>query len=155
MESDNIKVVQQYLATGVSPDTKLNDYEHRPLHYARSAEMARLLIAAGADVNARDVLGNSPLFSAYRYDVAYALLNAGADPGAVNKKGATPLHSCTRPELAELLIAAGAHVNAEDEHGHTPLDYALSHNHQSTRHKQLIATLIRAGATKGSRLPDH
>ncbi len=117
----------------------------------QSAEMVELLLG-GLKLQEDE---STPYFCTYRYDVANALLNAGADPCAVNKEGATPLHSCTRPEIAELLIAAGAHMNAEDEHGRTPLDYAISHNHQSTRHKQLIATLIRDGATKGSRLPEH
>jgi ankyrin repeat protein len=52
------------------------------------------------------------------------LLAAGADPNARNSAGNTPLHSAAtgdRPDLAALLIDAGSDVNAVDEGGFTPL----------------------------------
>ena len=64
------------------------------MHHARHKEIAELLIAEGADVNAKD----------------YA--------------GWTPLHRARHKEIAELLIAAGADVNAKEIGGKTPLDYA-------------------------------
>ncbi|MBT7909819.1 MAG: hypothetical protein HN607_04730 [Verrucomicrobia bacterium] len=54
-------------------------------------------------------------------------LAGGADVNAKNQYGSTPLHFAAgygRNEMAELLIAAGADVNAKYEDGGTPLDEA-------------------------------
>ena len=80
-----------------------------PLHFAARdgyKEIVELLIAKGADVNAKD-----------------------------NDGGTTPLHhaaSYGRNEVVELLIAKGADVNAKDNYGGTPLDRAISSNKKST-----------------------
>ena len=59
-------------------------------------------------------------------------LATGADVNAKNKVGQTPLHwvaSEGHKEIAELLIAGGADVNAKDEFGETPLDWAIRFKH--------------------------
>jgi ankyrin repeat protein len=64
-----------------------------PLHYAALNEDAgplKALIAAGANVNARDKEGNTPLhMAAYatRKEHVQALLQAGADPNAKTEAG--------------------------------------------------------------------
>ena len=52
-----------------------------------------LLIEAGANINARDMDGTTPLYQAAKYDHAHVialLLDAGADAGLDNE-GVTPL----------------------------------------------------------------
>ena len=65
------------------------------------------------------------------FDVARLLLNAGADANAANHKGSTPLHFLCYDEgtanteasltFARTLVAAGAEVNVRDKRGLTPL----------------------------------
>ena len=78
---------------------------------------------AGADVNAMNKYGWTPLFYAVQVDykeVAELLITKGADLNAKDVKGKTPLHYPSTKEIAELLIAKGADVNAKDEDGYTP-----------------------------------
>jgi ankyrin repeat protein len=61
----NIEAVKEYLAAGGDVNAK-SDFA-TPLHYARTKEIAEMLIAAGAGVNAKDALGETPLDRANRY----------------------------------------------------------------------------------------
>jgi ankyrin repeat protein len=70
-----------------------------PLHFAaqhQHADVAAVLIEAGADLDARNRFGNTPLWGALFNvrdgdgDVVRALLAAGADPDAENNYGASP-----------------------------------------------------------------
>jgi len=97
----DIKAVKHHLDAGVDVNLKDEFGKQTPLHEAATyghKEVAELLIAKGADVNAKDDDGVTPLFDA-------ALLGHTA--------------------IAELLIEKGADVNAKDMGGKTALDKAI------------------------------
>ena len=103
------------------------------LHYAakgNSAEVVKVLIAKGADVNAKNEYGETPLHwaaEANAAEIAKMLIAKGAEVNAKSKRGSTPLHfaaSENAAEVAKVLIAKGAEVNAKSRHGDTPLDIA-------------------------------
>ncbi len=104
-----------------------------------SIKEMRKLIEEGADVNARDNKGYTPLHWALRIhsdneaiEAAELLIVKGADMNAKdNKFGFTPLHwtvESGKTELAEFLITKGADVNARDKCGYTPLHWAVENN---------------------------
>jgi ankyrin repeat protein len=93
-----------------------------PLHFAAHwgrYEVAQLLIASGANVNATGRRDDNwtPLFCAVQQgqtDLARLLIASHAEVDWKDKIGNTPLHFAAgdnRPEIADLLIAGGANVN--------------------------------------------
>jgi hypothetical protein len=113
------------------------------LHWAASfgdKDMAALLLANAADVNAKEDDGVTPLHETAdnyyvelavngREEVAELLLAHGADVNAKTNAGYTPLHSAVSrsdSDLAELLLAHGADVDAKTNEGHTAL-YIAEH----------------------------
>jgi ankyrin repeat protein len=107
---------------------------YTPLHHATShgKEFTELLIARGAEVNARSKAGHTPLHSAAGVDraadVARLLIASGAQIDATNDEGETPLHLAARwgfVENVELLVTGGADLNLKSAAGDTPLDAAI------------------------------
>ena len=90
--------------------------------------IAEMLLAQGADVNATDGKGSTPLHYAADHnqrDILIDLLDRHADVNAKNKAGNTPLHLAVLQRNlidAQLLLDHGADINATNAQGHTPLD---------------------------------
>ncbi len=99
-------------------------------------EMAKALLAAGADVKAATRIGLlTPLMMACRNGSApmvELLLQAGSDVNAPNQDGTTPLMLAAasgKPDALKLLLGHGAAVNArETTHGQTALMFAAALN---------------------------
>ena len=166
-ETGDIEGVKRHLADGadVNAKRKSNDiacYEYTPLHIAAHedhTEIAELLIAKGAEVNAKDKYGYTPMHIAAAdgcKELAELLIAKGADVNARSEQRSTPLHqaamSCgdNYEKIVELLIANGADVNAkyeeaEYEKGKTPLHYAAREGN-----KEIAELLIANGANVNS-----
>ena len=118
-------------------DVNAKDEDGRmPLHVAASrghTEIAELLIARGADINAA-------------YELPTAALQGSSSMGLMFLPCGTPLHMAAEQghtEIAGLLIAKGADVNATDKWGKTPLAIAVE-----IGHKDVVDLLRKHGASK-------
>ena len=130
MRSGNLPAIKAMIEAGEHDVHAQSDYMqcvyssgwHTPLHLAAlygQPKVMRLLVEAGADVDAYDSRGNTPLLLAAeqrRTDVVMELIRLGAD---VNKKKrprfCTPLHAAVlRMDMGSVvaLLTAGADVNA-------------------------------------------
>ena len=98
-------------------------------------DQVRLLTSRGAEVNAEDRTGYTPLFYAAergQKDVAELLIAAGANVNAKDRSGNTPLHySAVRGYygMCELLVTRGADSAAENLTGGTALAMAKAGGH--------------------------
>ena len=128
-------------STGASADALLDAVR------AGSHQDAVRLIAAGADVNAADSLGTTPLMWAARYGDAVLverLIEAGANAEAQNVFGVTPMSEAaligSEPVIRELL-AAGVDPNSPNPEGETALMLVVR-----TGQLDAAEVLIEAGA---------
>jgi ankyrin repeat protein len=101
-------------------------------------EIARQLVAAGADVNrpSRNAIRVAPLHSAVEsgsLPLLNLLLEHGAHPDAVEFLEATPLHSAAArgsKEMVERLLKAGADPQRKTKDGKTAADLARQYGHE-------------------------
>ena len=118
-----------------------------------SVEWVQACLEAGADPNARDEDGNTPLHrlrggsGSEEGRSASLLLAAGANPNARNNMGETPLHEVLEYrddsdfELIVVLLEGGADPNARDQDGNLAF-----HELYGGRPSDMERAFIRAGA---------
>jgi len=117
--------------------SKLQDMASSLLTAARRGETeeVRRAVAAGDNVEAKDVGGWTPLHHASfrgHWGVVRVLLNAGADVSSKSRDGRTPLHRAAlggRVYVARELLDAGADLSARDNKGWRPLSWAAEQVH--------------------------
>src|SRR6267143_2049370 len=96
----------------------------------RDAALKR--IAAGADVNADQGDGTTPLhWAVYKIDadLARALLERGAKPDVINSYGSSPLTEAVKvanARLVGMLLDAGSNVEVPNQEGQTALMWAAA-----------------------------
>jgi len=128
---------------------------HRPLGlacYFGHGELARMLLALGADVNAasRNAMSVTPLHAAVArrdVEIVRVLLDAGADVNARQQARYTALHSAAAAgdrALAEMLVARGADVDAQSEDGKTAAGLAAEKGHHALAEWLAAASASRA-----------
>jgi ankyrin repeat protein len=113
-----------------------------------TAQQVQSAITAGADVNAPDKDGKTPLIAATfntNAGVLSVLLKAGANVNARQNDGGTALMAAAVSNPAEvitMLLKAGARINDQDHDGGTPLIWAAVFN----PNPDVILVLLKAGA---------
>jgi hypothetical protein len=154
-------LAENHIELPASFDTVLRDFKpkHPPQENigvdiadaakANDTEKVKALLAHGADVNAKDDIGSTPLHVAANNnakEVVALLLANRADVNAKDIDDWTPLHMAANKnskDVAALLLANGADVNAKTKKsGETPLDRAVQ------KHSDAVADLLRAHGGK-------
>ena len=109
---NNLRKVSALLKFGVHANAR-NYHDLMPLLWSESKAMTRLLVAHGADVNAEDGHGNTPLIIAAHQgsiEVARTLIRFGANPNKKNRIGWTAFSAAAdKPDsskMRETLYAA-------------------------------------------------
>ena len=121
-DAGDLAKVKAFIQQGIDVNTKVHGCT--PLHCAARyghKEVAQLLIAKGADINAKDTRGRTPIDLAMnqgRKEIAKLLLSKSAD---VSLHTAAYIGDLQR---VQKFIDGGANVDANDQTGQTALHYA-------------------------------
>ncbi|NXF49815.1 PLPL9 phospholipase, partial [Oceanites oceanicus] len=101
-------------------------YEATPLHWAKKAEMTRLLLEYGSQVNLTSRTADMALHIAVkkgRFDCAMVLLTHGAHTNARGQDGNTPLHLAMKHDhldMIKAIVVFGGDVEIPNDFGETP-----------------------------------
>ena len=129
----DITRARELLGQGADVNARDNEHQETPVILAAKfagAEMVRMLLEAGAEVDARDDWGRTALFYAPVLSEEFgALLRDGANVHARDAEGNTILmrrvaKSASLPEVEELL-RLGIDPGVQDEDGETALSMAV------------------------------
>ena len=155
------EIVQFLLGEGADVNVK-TAADRTPLCFAQTAETAALLIAEGADANARVEFGHTVLHNAVNQgDVQIVALllahgaNANTKAGSTDSlwKGWTPLHvACDngRKAIVETLLAEDVDVTAKTDKGETPMSLAKGNGHRQVV-ELLVQHVVKDFAAAGAR----
>lgn len=153
-----LEIAKMLLAAGADVGAAKNRRASEPLHYAadgylenpkwdakQQVAMIHLLLDAGADIDAPDKNGATPLHRAVRTRCAAAvkcLMDAGADPKLKNKPGSTAFHLAVQNtgrggsgaerartaqrEILQAFLDRGVSTTLKDAKGRTVLEWARS-----------------------------
>jgi hypothetical protein len=151
-----VEIAKLLLHAGADPNSARNHRRSRPLHYAadgyvisklwnekNQVAMIRLLLKAGAEIDAQDKNGATPLHRAVRTRCAAAvkcLVDAGADAMLKNKPGSTAFHlavqntgkggsgadsaKTAQREIIQIFLARGVSPKVKDANGKSVIDWA-------------------------------
>jgi ankyrin repeat protein len=129
----NLGLVQLLLASGADPNLQ-NRYGARPLFKSSNLDVAKTLVAAGADIHATDITSRNVLAHTRKNTEMFRFfLKRGVDPNLADYTGNTPLHHASsgnsESELVELLLQFGAAtVEKANLDGYTPVHIAMDQN---------------------------
>jgi ankyrin repeat protein len=147
----SVAMLRNLIESGVDVN-QLTETRSTPLHFVGAAVIP-LLINKGADVNAADIHGLTPLHKRVLDidpEAAKLLIENGANVMAVDERDQTPLHKIASGgnfdgysgylewPIASLLLDAGADVNARDKDGWTPLHHACDHHYTDSYGPELL-----------------
>ncbi|WP_166821930.1 ankyrin repeat domain-containing protein [Thalassoroseus pseudoceratinae] len=122
-------------------------------------ELVRWLVAEGADLNATDKNGDTPLHSRlnYRRGNVGVLLELGADPNKAENRMRPPLYVAVEKynvTNVRVLLEHGAHVDGPEEAKFTPLEAALAGRSYIEETVEIAELLLEAGAKKTPRMAE-
>lgn len=154
-----VSIVDHLLRAGGNVSIRHTD-SYTALHYAVRGmcdEAVVALLNAGADMDAVDSAGNSPLSltiaNGYR-PIFQILMEAGAAVNTISGyNDRTPLHIAVENyegdaedgcDILRALLGASANTTVLDKHGDTPLSLAMA---AQPDHVEIVDTLLKGGAS--------
>jgi len=129
VEAGDVHAVRSMLASSPSLATSVDRHKFQPLHLLDmecNEDILDLLLAKGADINARNDEGVTLLHIITDLDAIDLLIRRGADMEARDNRGWTPLieqadNQQNGPNVVAALLAHGANPNARGYSGETAL----------------------------------
>ncbi|XP_053114728.1 ankyrin repeat and SOCS box protein 10 isoform X2 [Hemicordylus capensis] len=164
---ESVECARLLLSHGAPVNGASEEEEETPLHVAARLGLTahvRLLLRSGADLEAKNATGQTPLNAACAqphpaqaagayYDVCQQLVEAGARVDSADLDRQRPLHQACKnanARVVALLLARGANVNLMSYSGNTALHNILQVAAYKLEHRpeQVVRELLNHGAVR-------
>ncbi len=149
VEQGSLFRLAYFVSRGFDLEERDNMAWRTPLHKASwwlfDRDVLLFLLKKGADVNARNYFGHTPIFEVIMQGNpggAQLLLEHGADLNARDNSGRTPFFHARNVPTFRWLLENGADVNVRDDHDCTPLFGAI----ERLRGRDCVEFLLQNGA---------
>jgi ankyrin repeat protein len=160
---DSSQALEVLLNAGANVFDRALRTECSVLHRLDQENMFRLLLDRGADLEARDIVGRTPLheISAYTRNlkpIFQMMIERGVDLDARDQEGNTPLHVAAkrgRGSICMLLLDAGANARLENKSGETAFDCALAHQQDPIWSHTILLFIAHGGKSSRIALSDE
>jgi hypothetical protein len=151
-----ILVKNRYIVNTYGSYAPYQDRIITPLHYVlakvgdslwsqlKGIEYCKLLLSCGANPNAQDDFGNTPIYHACTPELIELLCSYGAEINTKGYYGRTPLLNNIRLgdlPLVKCLLQYSADPNKRDDKGNTPLTKAIA-----KKNPEIVRLLLECGA---------
>jgi len=149
VQANDVGKIRALLSDGVSPNQTQENDGAAGMHIAAQTgnlQIMAVLYKAGADINQRDGLGNTPLEYAAEHahtEAVKLLLDLKANVDVENKNGMTPLMFAAKAgdiDSVNVLLAHGANPNKVDYTGRDAAGWALE------SHRPLVVRALKEAA---------
>jgi ankyrin repeat protein len=154
LSNGHTEIIRYFVGQGFDVNTSFGNSAWTPLHNVvsnRYPDLVKVLLDHGAQVNARDKYGHTPLMRAAgigNVELAELLLQRGANVDLASRQGWTALHVASGEDavgMIKYLVNAGADLEARTLSGATPLIQASMAGKASA-----VKTLLELGADWGA-----
>ncbi|BAY86527.1 serine/threonine protein kinase [Calothrix parasitica NIES-267] len=163
VKQNDREIVKYLIRKKAKVDIRTKNNAETPLMLAakETAEIpiVKILTDNGADVNAKESDGNTPLHIASMNtqkskDIIRLLVKSGANINAKANNGKTPLHNAIKvgKNRVKVLVDLGANVNAKDYKGETPIHTAIRHWINNRNEQDSIMNSIRYLVKSGANI---
>ncbi len=150
-KANDVGKIRQLLGDGASPNQTDEDGATTGMHVAAATgnlQIMAILYKAGADINARDTVGDSPLDLAAEHgqlEAAKLLLEMKARVNDQDKNGMTALMFAAKVgdvEMVHYMLEAGANPSLSDFTGRDAIGWAQE------SHRQMVVQALRNAQAK-------
>ena len=134
--SEDYNKVRMLIKQGANVN-KISTYgiHDSPIHCTRNIEMAKILLNADANINAKNGYGETALFISSKYaspDYVNFLIERGASVKINDNYDSTPLHAAAggnnRKNIMIILLKKGVDINSKNSEGNTALHQSIFAN---------------------------
>ncbi|KAJ9440574.1 putative ankyrin repeat protein [Diplonema papillatum] len=147
------QLVEEVLNKGAFIDGRLPQNGNTALHmslWLQHADVSRLLIARGANLELKDNDGFRPLhtaaWAAFEGDVAMTklLLESGALMDQPSNSGCTPLHlaAAANKDIVQILLEGGSNPLVKNSDGKTPREYSIAKGFGATMKRKQVSIFL-------------
>jgi uncharacterized protein len=150
-KANDVARIRQLLSDGISPNQTDEDGATTGMHVAAASgnlQIMAILYKAGADINGRDTVGDSPLDIAAEHnqvEAAKLLIEMKARVNDQDKNGMTALMFAAKAgdvEMVRAMLEAGANANTVDYTGRDAIGWAQE------SHRPMVVQALRNAQAK-------